>query len=235
MGIVNACSLAECHADSTLQALEKITNEWYGELKPRKLVIAAQAGILGPLDRVTAAADLLGSEAPNPMAQVTALGYFLKQYLEPNMGRLEPSIVEALERLAEDEDLDVRSVALATLHFALGDVQETRRFLSDELKSLGALDHAVRGRWVIAMQLYGDGFLEQREYRTAITVYKKALEVLPRHPGVLYGLGYTYDLLGDFASAVEYYEQSLAADPTQTDVQADLEIARENLTRARGG
>ena len=128
----------------------------------------------------------------------------------------------------------MRSVALATLHFALGNSPEIRAFLADELRSLGKLDHAVRGRWVTAMQLYGDWYLGQREYRSAITVYKKALEVLPRHPGVLYGLGYSYDLLGDFASAVEYYEQSLAADPNQPDVQTDLDIARENLERARG-
>ena len=233
MGIVNACAMGECHADSTVQALEEITREWYGELKPRKNIIEAQAGTITPQDRVTAAASLLSPEARHPMAQVTALGQFVKQYLQPNMDRLEPVIVTSLRRLAEDEDMDVRSVALATLHFALGDSPEIREFLADELRSLGEMDHAVRGRWVTAMQLYGDWFQQQREYRTAITVYEKALEVLPRHPSVLYGLGFTYDLLNDFSSAVEHYEQSLAVEPNQPDVQIDLDIARENLARAR--
>ena len=89
MGIVNACALADCHADSTLQALEEITNEWYGDLKPRKTIVAAQIDTLDFQDRLTAAAALLDAEVPHPMAQVSALGFFLKQYLQPNMGRLE--------------------------------------------------------------------------------------------------------------------------------------------------
>ena len=229
MGIVNACALSECHADSTVQALEEVTREWYGEIKPRKAIIDGQTGTLDALDRVTAASILLDPEVQHPIAQVTALGYYVKQYLRPDMGRLEPAVVESLRQLAVVDNLDVRSVALATLHFALGDSRETRRFLVDELRASGNMDHAVRARWVTAMHLFGDWLHEQGAYPATITVYNKALELLPNHPGVLYSMGWTYDVMHDFSRAIEYYEQSLAIAPNQPDLQLDLDIARENL------
>jgi tetratricopeptide (TPR) repeat protein len=235
MGIVNACALADCHADSTLQSLEEITRDWYGELKPRKPIIEAQAGSFLPESRVAAAGALLLPQAQHPIAQVAAMGRFVKQYLQPNMSGLEPEIVQPLMQLAGDENLDVKSVALAALHFALGENPDTRRFLADELESLTDLDHPVRARWVIALQLFGDWLNEQRDHNGAITVYEKALEVMPDHANVLYGLGFTYDLLRDFARAVNYYERSLAAAPNQVDVRNDLALARQNLARARGG
>lgn len=159
----------------------------------------------------------------------------MKEYLRPNMGQLEPAIVQPLRELAGNENLDVRSVALATLHFALGENPETRRFLADELKGLGELDHPIRARWVMVLQLFGDWLNEKRDDVGAIAVYRKALEIEPNDAHVLYNLGWTYSLLGDFAGAVEYYERCLAAAPNQADARMDLEIARQNLARARGG
>jgi len=236
MGVVNACAMAGCHADSTLQSLEEITNEWYGELKPRKPIIEAQTRSVLPDDRVAAAGALLLPDANHPIAQVAAMGQFVKEYLWPNMSHLEPAIVQPLRQLAKDENLDVRSVALATLHYALGEDTETRRFLADQLEPLEELDHPVRARWVIALRLFGDWLGEQRDYSAAITVYKKALEVIPDHATVLYGLGWTYDSMRDYAKAVEYYERSLAAASNQnpSDIRNDLARARQNLARARG-
>ncbi len=234
MGIVNACALAGCHADSTVQALQEITRQWYGELKPRKSIIEAQMDTLDPQDRPTAAGVLLGPDEQHPIAQVTALGHFVQHYLQPNMARLESAVVASLKRLSTDDNLDVRSVALATLHFSLGESKEIREYLADELKALGTLDRAVRARWVTAMQLFGDGLHEQGEYEAAITVYEKALEILPSHAGVFYSLAWTYDVLHDFATAISYYERSLAIAPNQADLQIDLDIARENLERTGG-
>jgi hypothetical protein len=234
MGIVNACAQAQCHADSTIQSLERITNEWYGELKPRKDIIEGTARIDELGDRETAAQYLLDPTVEHPIAQVTALGQFVKSYLEPDMRAIEPSIVESLRQLSKSTDLDVRSVALATLHLARGNDTEIRTFLASQLTALGNQDHAVRARWVSAMQVFGDWMLEQRDYQTAIVLYGKALEVLPDHPGVSRSIGWTYNALGDFRSAVDFYERSLASAPNQPDVQLDLEIARENLERARG-
>jgi hypothetical protein len=232
MGIVNACAQALCHADSTIQALERITNEWYGELKPRKSIIEGVARIDELTNRETAADYLLDPTVEHPIAQVTALGRFVKSFLEPDMRSVEPAIVESLKGLAQNQDVDVRSVALAALHLARGNDAQVRAFLADELIALGNEDHAVRARWVTAMQVFGDWMLEQRDYQRAIVLYRKALEVLPDHPGVSHSIAWTYNALGDFRSAVEYYERSLAAAPNQPDVRLDLEIARENLERA---
>jgi hypothetical protein len=233
MGIVNACAQAQCHPDSTVQALEEVTREWYGELKPRKEIIDGLAQAPAVEDRLTAADLLLHPETTHLMAQVAALGFFVKRYLRPNMDILETSIVESLERLALDEDLDVSSVALAALHIARGEDPETRKFLHDLLSSLTDTDRAVRGRWVSAVQVFGDVYLERGEKWNAITLYLKALEVLPRHPGILLSLAWTYNSLGDYANAVEYYERSLEVHPHQPEVQADLDVARQNLARWR--
>jgi tetratricopeptide (TPR) repeat protein len=202
-------------------------------LKPRKEIIDGLAQAPAVEDRLTAADLLLHPETTHLMAQVAALGFFVKRYLRPNMEILETSIVESLERLALDEDLDVSSVALAALHIARGEDPETRKFLYDVLSSLNDTDRAVRGRWVSAVQVFGDVYLERGEKWNAITLYLKALEVLPRHPGILLSLGWTYNSLGDYANAVEYYERSLEVHPHQPEVQADLDVARQNLARWR--
>ncbi len=233
MGIVNACALAECHADSTVQALAEVTEEWYGELKPRKAVIEGflQAPDVG--NRVTAARLLLHPEAQHPMAQVAALGYFVQRYLQPDMASVEPEVDTLLRRLAEDEDLDVRAVALATLHFARGEDPETRLYLADQLRSLGERDGLVRGRWAVALQMLGSGYSERGEIQTAIRVYQKGIEVAPRHPGVLLSLAWSYSRANDYAHAVEYYERALEVNPNQPLVRLDLRIARENLESRR--
>ena len=233
MGIVNACAQALCHPDSTVQALEVVTREWYGELKPRKDIVEGLARAPEVHDRLRAANLLLHPETSHPMAQVAALGHFVKQHLQPNMRSLEPVILESLTRLGEDEDLDVQSVALAALHVARGEDPETRLFLKERLRSLGEMDRAVRGRWVAAVQVFGDLYLERGEMWNAITLYLKAIEVLPRHPGILLSLAWTYNSLEDYANAVEYYERSLEAHPHQPQVQIDLDVARENLARWR--
>ena len=234
MGIVNACAQAECHADSTIQSLVRITNEWYGEIKPRKNIIEGMVQIDQLDNRVAAAEFLLDPAGAFPIAQVTAMGRFARQFLEPDMRALEPSIVEALIELAGNDDLDVRSVALATLHLARGNETRTRAFLAEELRSLGDSDHDVRARWVTALQTFGDWRIEGRSYREAITIFRKALDVLPRNPQVLNSIAWTYNSLGDFVNAVSHYERSLEAAPNQPDVELDLSIARENLGRARG-
>ncbi len=233
MGIVNACSQAECHADSTLQGLVRVTEEWYGELKPRKSVIEGLLEAPEVHDRPTAARLLLHPQALHPTAQVAALGYFIQQYLQPDMQTLEPEIVTLLKRLAEDADLDVRAAALATLQFARGEDPDTRQYLVDQLRSFGENDALMRGRWAVAIQMLGNRYGESGDAHTAIRVYQKGIEVTPRHAGLLLGLAWSYNISGDYARAVEYYERALEANPDQPLVQLDLRIARESLERQR--
>jgi len=231
MGIVNACSMAECHADSTVQALTRVTEEWYGEVKPRKPVIEGFLGAPGVHDRLTAARLLLHPEAQHPIAQVAAMGFFIQQYLQPDMSSLEPEIVDTLKHMAENEDLDVKAVALAALHFTRGEDPETRLYLAEQLRSLGDQDALVRGRWAVAIQMLAGQYSDRGEVQTAIRVYRKGIEVAPRHAGLLLGLAWSYNLARDYAQAVDYYERALAVNPDQPLVRLDLRIARESLER----
>jgi hypothetical protein len=233
MGIVNACSQAECHADSTVQALARITEEWYGELKPRKAVIEGLLDAPEVEDRLTAARLLLQPEAQHPIAQVAALGYFVRRYLQADMSRIEPEIVALLKRLTEDEDIDVRAVALAALHLARGEDRDTRLYLASQLRSLGNADALVRERWALVMQMLGSAYWERGATQAAIWTYQKGTEVAPRHASLLLNLAWSYNATQDFAHAVEYYERALEINPDQPMVRLDLRIARENLENRR--
>jgi hypothetical protein len=233
MGIVNACSQAECHADSTVQALARITEDWYGELKPRKAVIEGFFEAPEAQDRLTAARLLLQPEAQHPIAQVAALGYFVRQYLQPDMSRIEPEIVTLLKRLTEDEDIDVRGVALAALHLARGEDRDTRLYLASQLRSLGEADALVRERWALVMQMLGSAYWDRGESQAAIWTYRKGIEVTPRNASLLLNLAWSYNATQDFAHAVEYYERALEVNPDQPMVRLDLQIARENLENRR--
>jgi hypothetical protein len=233
MGIVNACSKAECHADSTVQALARITQDWYGELKPRKAVVEGLLEAPEVPDRLTAARLLLHPEAQHPIAQIAALGYFVQQHLQPDMPRIESEIVTLLKQLAEDENIDVQAVALATLHLARGEDRETRLYLAEQLRSLGERDALVPQRWALVLQMLGSTYWERGESQAAIRAYQKGIEVAPRDATLLLNLAWSYNAMQDFAHAVEYYERALEVNPDQPLVRLDLRVARENLESRR--
>src|SRR5207245_11356780 len=117
-----------------------------------------------------AAAATRGTPSP---AQFAALGDFLERYLRPDMPSLQRDVVERLEGLAQSGDIDVRALALASLHLARGRDRGVRRLLGDQLAALGDRDDAVRRRWVVALGFVGDRYRERGEPRNAITVYGK--------------------------------------------------------------
>src|SRR5947209_4087718 len=127
------------------------------------------------------------------------------------MPSLERDVVERLEGLAQRGDIDVRALALASLHLARGRDRGVRRLLGGQLAALGDRDDAVRRRWVVALGFVGDRYRERGEPRNAITVYGKALEIRPGDPSVLLQLGLASADAGDWAAAVTAYRMSDAA------------------------
>lgn len=228
LGIESAC--ATCHQDQTVEALQQQTTALWGELKPHKGIVADLAAL-----RDGRRADVLGLverlDAPHPMAVMAALNQLMARHLRPNMPQLETEVLEALTRLARHDDVDVQALALTALHYARGEDPAIRRLLAKRLASIGDEEVEVRRRWVVSLGFFGDAYRSRGDYGNAIVVYRKALEVLPRHPGVLLNLGAAYTDAGNLESALETYEQTLADDPDQPLALIGAGVVLERLGR----
>jgi tetratricopeptide (TPR) repeat protein len=213
LGVESAC--ASCHADRSVASLQAQVDHWYGRVKPHPPLVAGLVAARKLSDSDSIAQLVLRDESDNAIAQFAGLSYYVERVLRPDMPSLPERTVSALERLAESGDIDVRSLALAALHFARGEDAAVRRFLSARLRSLGDDDMAVRHRWVVALGYLGDRARTSGDDAAAITTYRKALEILPDDPRVLANTGIAYSDAGDPAAAERYLRQSLAADPLQ--------------------
>jgi len=200
MGIVNACALSGCHPDSTLSGLESVTRDWYGELKPRKPIVEALLHA-GENDGIGDASVLLDSAAGHPAAQLSAVGVFVSLFLSPDMPRVDAEIERSLRHLALSEDLNLRSSALAALHLAWGENEDTRSFLLRASKDAGA-GLALRSRWASALGMYGDNYAAAGNWAQAIAAYRKGLEVSPGKPPIMANLGLAQALAGDHEAAL---------------------------------
>ena len=194
----------QCHANETVARLDAQVHEWSGSVKPRA---AAQSNRL--------------------------IGFF-EDSITPDMPSLAGAVVQRLEQLAQSEDIDVRALALASLHLARGEDRSVRRFLVIGLQRLGSRDDAVRKRWSVALGFVADRYRQQGEPNQAITVYRKSLEVRPDDARTLLNLGVALADVGDFGGAIESYRKSLAADPAQPLAHVNWGIALEALGDTAG-
>jgi tetratricopeptide (TPR) repeat protein len=213
LGVENACT--KCHIDRSVASLQAQVDHWYGSVKPHPPLVAGLLAARKTSDSDSIAQLVLRYEADDAIAQFAGLSYYLETVLRPDMPALADGAQAALERLALSDDIDVRSLALAALHYSLGDDAGVRRFLSARLDSLGADQMAVRRRWVIALGYLGDRSRANGDDAAAITTYHKALEILPDDPRVLANAGIAFSEAGDPVTAERYLRRSIAADPLQ--------------------
>jgi tetratricopeptide (TPR) repeat protein len=159
------------------------------------------------------------------MAQVAGLCYFIENYLHPNMPDLEPEIVEKLKRLAENEDFDLKALALMSLHFSQDQVPEVHEFLIDRLQALGAEERLVRNRWSIALAYLAARFRDQGDAANAVMAFRKALEIKPDDATTLLNLGMTYSNSGDLENAMACYQQAANLAPENAMIFVNWGIA----------
>lgn len=225
LGVEGACRL--CHRDRSVEQLEQAARSWWGEFKPHPPLVAAAAE-LGDTTSLDAALErLLQPGTRHPLAQVQALGELWERYLRPDLGQLDGEALGRLERLAASEDLDVQSLALATLHLVVGERRGVRRFLTKTLGRLGDRDWHIRSRWKIALAFLGDTWRERGDVRTAVTAYQRALEIAPGDPAVLANMGLAYAGAGDWIQAAATYRRSLSLEPRQPLTLVNLGLALE--------
>lgn len=229
LGIENACS--KCHADKTVAWLQAKTSEWYGEMKPHPALVRGLIKARELKDRKAVAELVLHDEA-HPIAQVAGLCFFIENFLSPNMTSLEPEIIVQLKRLCEHEDIDLRALAMTTLHFARGEHEETRDFLITRLEK-DTRASLLRARWVLALSHLAGVYRERNEFESARVTYEKALELKPDDAAVHFNLGLTYNQQGDHARAIAAFEKALAFEPNDPVTLVNLGIVRRRNGEAQ--
>lgn len=207
LGITSAC--ARCHGDRSAEALARQVTAWYGEVKPLPAVVRAlaEAERTGDAGRALAAPDTADRHV---IGEFAALARVVESSLAPDMPSLPSAILRRLEALAGSDDVDLRALALAGLHYARGGDRGVRAMLARRLGALGADDLAVRRRWVLVLGYLADSFRGRGDPASAIVTYRKALEVLPADASVLTNLGLAYTDAGGLPAAIDALRRSAA-------------------------
>ncbi|MGI9627141.1 MAG: ammonia-forming cytochrome c nitrite reductase subunit c552 [Longimicrobiales bacterium] len=215
LGLASAC--LGCHADRSELQLQAQTEAWWGELKPHDPVVSGLLQATDAMGQIQAADLLLQPDVNHPLAQFQALARFVTTW-GAGRGPLEPAVIRKLERLAASEDIDVKSLALATLHYAQAPVVPA-------FASPANQPEAVRNRWAMILSHLADEAGAAGDGARAAQVYQKALAVLPEDARLLRSLGLLYNQTGDVPAAIDAFTKSLTADPNQPLSYVNLGIA----------
>ncbi|MFQ5674290.1 MAG: tetratricopeptide repeat protein [bacterium] len=223
LGIENACK--KCHPDKNVSWLQAKTEEWYGQLKPHKRIITNLLAAQKVLNRKDAGNLMLDYEENHPMAQIAGLSMFIQEYLSPEMPYLEPEIIARLKGLAESENMDLKALALMSLHFCCDKNPDIHGYLLEELQSLESEENNIRERWALALAYLGGVYREKAEYDKAIASYEKATEIIPDDAATLVNLGIVYDRNGETDKAIGCYQKAAALQPGNPLAWVNLGIA----------
>jgi len=212
LGILGAC--AQCHADTSPRELQRQAEAWWGALRPHRPLVRGQVEELRARNLAEAAGLLLHPEEVDPLVQFQALSALFAGYLLPDVDSLPAGVEESLRALTGSPDLDVRALALASLHWVAGDRADVRAVLVTALEAAED-DEALRGRWVLALGFLGDGHRDRGELSRAEVAYRKALELRPGDARIQQAEGLLRIRMEDFPEAVRLFRASLASNPAQ--------------------
>lgn len=222
IGIESAC--VQCHQEESALDLQSQVRAWWGELKPQRPIIQGLVTEFRARNLGEAADLLLHPDETDPLIQFQALSRILSAYVSPDVLQLPANVRGKLEALAASPDLDVRSLALATLHWTRGEDPEVRALLVDALRNAPA-DEPLRSRWILALGFLGDRARDSGDFATGIAAYDKALELRPGDPRILHAYGQLHNRAGAFDLAATTIRESLAADPRVPLAWVNLGIA----------
>lgn len=232
LGLRNAC--LGCHGDWTIAALERQVRTWYGDPKPLHPAVAAQLAFREGQPMLEALPLLLGAGPDSVVdrhaaARFAGLARFVEEYLRPDQA-VPPAVRRRLEALGKHRDPDVRALALAGLHLALGSDRGARSRLARTLAASDAGADGVRDRWALALGYLGDRLAGAGGTADAIIAYRRALEVTARPAPVWLQLANAARDAGDLPGALEAYRAAEAADTT-----VPLLFANYGVALARAG
>lgn len=223
LGVVSACKT--CHENKTESALNAQMVAWYGEIKPHPRAIDALVRARTLTDRSEVARLLLVPDERLTAVLFDGMAYFLDHHLEADMDGLERDAVARLTQLTKHADLDVRALALASLHYADGNDADVHATLVSALEQAGRDEPNLRARWAVILGYLADKARNNGQSAAAITTYRKAIAVAPSNPKLYLNLGLAYVQARDLANAIAEYRRSLELDPRQGLALINLGIA----------
>lgn len=185
-GLASACS--SCHTDMSVADQERAVRAWWGTLKPH-----------------------LADSARNRYATFAGMARMLEQDVRVD-APLDEDVRRRARTLARESDVDVRALALATLHLAEGTDRGMRRELTRALRDAAPHDFGLRARWAIALGYMADRFASSGNLADARVAYSRALEVQPGNARLLLNLANAQRDAGDLTTAVATYQRSVALD-----------------------
>ncbi len=219
LGIENACQ--KCHAEKDLTWQEAKVKEWYGVLKPHHPAIANLVTAREISDPGVAAELLLMPEARHPMAQAAGLGTWMERFLVPN-ARADSNVTFRLRQLARNDDLDLKSMALAALHIGYSRGTEIQSFLSDQLSRLGQNDAPVRSRWGLAADKLGGAFVSRGNLPAALVCFEKSNEIHADNVVTMSHLALAHWQSGDPTNSVAWLTKAILLKPTKAALHFQL-------------
>ena len=228
-GITSAC--AGCHVDEDVRSLARQVGEWYGSIKPWRPLVQGIARAPSVSDPAEAADLLLRPQDGFAMAQASALSQYLIRFLGPDMATLDSDVRVRLEALASDDDLDVRALALASLHLAARADPEVQALLRARIGEMGEEQALLRDRWSAALRYMGDVYRVRQTPDAAAVAYRRALEARPGEPQAQHGLGLALLASGDLAGAEAAFRAAFAFDSTRAAPLVNLAEAQARLGR----
>jgi len=212
LGIENACQ--KCHRDKDVAWQEAKVKEWFGELKPHHPLIANLIQATSTTDPGTASRLLLDPAARHPMAQTAGLATWIERFLAPDLAATDPSASAALVAFAKSADPDLQAFALMALQIGFERVAGVREIVEEALRKSGAPGQAIRDRWAVAMDNFGNGRGARGDLSTAILCLKKSLEVKPSNFVTMSHLALAYLRSGETGEAIHWLKNAIQAKPS---------------------
>jgi hypothetical protein len=96
------------------------------------------------------------------------------------MSNLDQKIIKKLmDYTKSEDDIDLKSLALAGLHYSQYKNPEVQMFLIEQLEKMGTTEETIRLRWGLILDYFGTVFYLVGDRPRAIECYELAKQVLP--------------------------------------------------------
>ena len=164
--------------------------------------------------------------------------YILKGQIYSSLKENERSLIELKKAISLEPNNDFAHVRLALIHFNLNEIDKSLKELDLALK----INPDSKWAWLWKGIVIGES---QKDWETANSNYKKALEIDPRFDLAYYNLGWSFLKISpkDFVNAQNNFETALKINPNYKEAlyglamvygyQDRYEIAKLYLTKAK--
>ena len=176
LGVKNACQ--QCHKNLSIQAIADQMQDWYGELKPLHQLESALIAF-ETADQFSG--DLLNLIGTNmdPYPQVFA--GLATAFMSDQSTNQYDKLIQRLKHLCENNDLDIRGVALAYLNLFSEKDKELDSFIIQTLTNAGREQIKIRTRWSIALAYKGERLTKSGLFPAGIEIYNKSISIWPKN------------------------------------------------------